>query len=108
MTTHSIGSPPGPRTLLPLIAAIGGALFQVGCHRIDSARADSSTAVTRPTIDARARSLELSTAQLQAIRIEPAQTAEFASESESVGSVSFDEDPAIVQAESTMLTAAAT
>jgi cobalt-zinc-cadmium efflux system membrane fusion protein len=90
-----------------LIAAIGSALFQVGCHRINSARADSSTAATPPPIDARARSLELSTAQLQAIRIEPVQTGEFAIESEAVGSVSFDEDPAIVQAESTLLTAAA-
>jgi len=102
-----MSSPPGPRTLLPLIAAIGGAVFQVGCHRINSARADSPTAATPPAIDARARSLELSTAQLQAIRIEPVQTGEFAIESEAVGRVGFDEDPAIVQAESTLLTAAA-
>jgi membrane fusion protein, heavy metal efflux system len=107
MTTHSFSSPRGPRTLVPLIAAIGSALLQVGCHRISSARTDSPPAATRPAIDARARTLELSTEQLQAIRIEPVQTSEFAIELEAVGSVSFEEDPAIVQAESSLLTAAA-
>jgi len=107
MTTHSFRSLRGPRTLLPLIATIGSALFQVGCHRISSARAVSPTASPRPAIDARARSLELSTNQLQAIRIEPVQTGEFAAEFEAVGSVSFEEDSAVVQAESSLLTAAA-
>ena len=107
MTTHSFSLLRVPRTLLPLIAAIGSALFQVACHRISSAQDDSAAASIRPAVDARARSLELSTDQLQAIRIEPVQTREFAIEFEAVGSVSFEEEPAIVQAESSLLTAAA-
>jgi membrane fusion protein, heavy metal efflux system len=105
MTTHTLLHV--ARTSLPLIAVLGSALFQVGCHRISSGGVDPPTASTRPAGDARARTLELSTDQLQAIRIEPVQTREFAFERESVGSVSFEEDPAIVQAESTLITAAA-
>jgi cobalt-zinc-cadmium efflux system membrane fusion protein len=107
MSTHCFTPLDHPRTLLAVIAAIGSALFQVGCHGDSSAQAASTTASTRPAIDVAARSLELSTDQLRAIRIEPVQTAEFATEFEAVGSVSFEEDPAIVQAESGLVTAAA-
>ena len=53
-------------------------------------------------------SVELSSAQLRAIRVEPVGTHPFPVEREAVGSVSFDEDPAIVEAESALVGAAAT
>lgn len=53
-------------------------------------------------------SMELSPGQLKAIKIEPVGKYLFPIEKEAVGSVSFDEDPAIVQAESTLIAAAAT
>jgi cobalt-zinc-cadmium efflux system membrane fusion protein len=52
--------------------------------------------------------VELSQSQLSAIKIEPVGTYLFPVVKEAVGSVSFDEDPALVQAESTLLGAAAT
>lgn len=52
--------------------------------------------------------LELSAAQLGALRITPAESRSFPVEKTAVGSISFDEDPAIVQAESTLIAAAAT
>jgi cobalt-zinc-cadmium efflux system membrane fusion protein len=52
--------------------------------------------------------VELSPSQLSAIKIEPVGTYRFPVEKEAVGSVSFDEDPAMVQAESTLLGAATT
>jgi len=108
MATHSFSSQTSWRTFVPLSAAIcAAALLQVGCHRTASAQTDSPPAPTQPAADARPGALELSTEQLQAIRIEPVQTSEFANELEAVGSVSFEEDPAIVQAESALLTAAA-
>ena len=52
--------------------------------------------------------VELSSNQLNAIKIGPVATQLFPVEREAVGSISFEEDPAIVQAESTLLGAAAT
>jgi cobalt-zinc-cadmium efflux system membrane fusion protein len=52
-------------------------------------------------------SLDLQPGQLDGLRIERVETHTFLVEKHAVGSVSFDEDPAIVQAESTLLTAAA-
>jgi cobalt-zinc-cadmium efflux system membrane fusion protein len=52
--------------------------------------------------------VELSSNQLNSIKIGPAETYRFPVEKEAVGTISFDEDPAIVQAESTLLSAAAT
>jgi membrane fusion protein, heavy metal efflux system len=57
--------------------------------------------------DARATSLDLEPGQLDAMRIERVATHSFPIEKQAVGSISFDEDPAIVQAESTLLTASA-
>lgn len=107
MTTHFLSSPKRRPTLLPLIVTLGCALFEGSCHRISAARADSPAASSPPAIDVSARSLELTTDQLHAIRIEPVQKGEFAFELEAVGSVSLEEDPTIVQAESSLLTAAA-
>jgi cobalt-zinc-cadmium efflux system membrane fusion protein len=53
-------------------------------------------------------SVELSPSQLNAIKIEPVGTYRFPVEKEAVGSISFDEDPATVQAESALVGAAAT
>ncbi|MGA9451253.1 MAG: efflux RND transporter periplasmic adaptor subunit [Verrucomicrobiia bacterium] len=52
--------------------------------------------------------MELSSNQLKAIKIGPVGTCLFPVEKEAVGSVSFEEDPSIVQAESTLIGAAAT
>ena len=66
--------------------------------------AASAGAGTAPPADV----LELSAEQLAAIRIEAVGTWRFAVERQAVGSVTFDEDPAIVAAESTLVGAAAT
>jgi cobalt-zinc-cadmium efflux system membrane fusion protein len=50
----------------------------------------------------------LSAEQRKAVKIEPVSTFAFVAESDTVGTVSFDEDPAVVQAESTLISAAAT
>ena len=52
--------------------------------------------------------LELTPAQLNAVGIAAAEMRSFAMEKTAVGSISFDEDPAIVQAESTLVAAAST
>jgi cobalt-zinc-cadmium efflux system membrane fusion protein len=52
--------------------------------------------------------VELSSNQLNAIKIGPVGTYFFPVEKDAVGSISFDEDPAVIQAESTLLAAAGT
>lgn len=66
-----------------------------------SAKLATAAAASPPTV-------ELSTSQLDAIRIAPVATYRFRIEQTELGSVAFAEDPAIVQAESTLLGAAAT
>ncbi len=88
-----------PRSLLILAMGLA-ALSQSGCHRSGSVQAS-------PVAAPPALSIDLTAAQLGAIRIEPAQTQAFAVESETVGSISFDEDPSVVQSESNLLTASA-
>jgi membrane fusion protein, heavy metal efflux system len=53
-------------------------------------------------------SVELSPSQLNAIKIEPLGSYLFPVEKEAVGNISFDEDPSTIQAESTLIGAAAT
>lgn len=65
---------------------------------------DTGEALTRANA---ANSLELSNEQRAALKIEPVGTYSFVIESEAIGTISFDEDPAIVQAESSLLSAAA-
>jgi membrane fusion protein, heavy metal efflux system len=60
-----------------------------------------------PPSEAHAASLDLQPGQVDALRIERVETRIFPLEKLAVGSISFDEDPAIVQAESTLVTAAA-
>jgi cobalt-zinc-cadmium efflux system membrane fusion protein len=57
--------------------------------------------------DTRPASLELQPGQLDGLRIAQVGTHSFPVEKQAVGSISFDEDPAIVQAESTLLSASA-
>jgi cobalt-zinc-cadmium efflux system membrane fusion protein len=91
----------GLPTFSLLIIALGfAALLQGGCQRTSSVQVEAAAAP-------QAQSIELAAAQLGAIRIEPAQSQGFAVESETVGSISFDEDPSVVQAESNLLTASA-
>jgi cobalt-zinc-cadmium efflux system membrane fusion protein len=92
------------------VAAIFAAtiFLQSGCSRGSSATENprqesnsTSNAPTEPTVD-------LSGDQLNAIKIEPVGTYLFPVEKEAVGSIGFDEDPSTVQAESTLVGAAAT
>jgi membrane fusion protein, heavy metal efflux system len=77
------------------------ALSQAGCQRAGTVPAEPAAAPPA------SRSIDLAAEQLGSIRIEAAQTQGFAVESETVGSISFDEDPSVVQAESNLLSAAA-
>lgn len=80
-----------------------------GCGKSENASAPQKSASTAATNAPQSEAaVELSPSQLNAIQIEPVGTYFFPIEREAVGSVSFDEDPAIVQAESTLLGAAAT
>jgi membrane fusion protein, heavy metal efflux system len=96
-----------PRHVLPVIAALGAAaLLTCGCQRNAAlSRADSATEAGTPAKPAKA--LELSDEQRAALKIEPVGTYNFVLESEAIGTISFDEDPAVVQAESNLLGAAA-
>ena len=88
-------------------AVIGLGLLASGCHRHPAAAsADPATTESRTT--AAAKALDLSAEQRDALKIEPVGTFAFVAESDTVGTVNFDEDPAVVQAESTLISAAAT
>jgi hypothetical protein len=82
-------------------------LFLLGCQRSPGPPPDKALPRAASASPASDPSVDLSTAQLQAIQIEPAGTRKFPVEFEAVGSISFEEDPAIVQAESVLLTAQA-
>jgi cobalt-zinc-cadmium efflux system membrane fusion protein len=96
------------RCLLRVIAALGGAaLLTCGCQRNAAlSRVEPAAAEADPPARA-AKTLELSDEQRAALKIEPVGTHDFVVESETNGTISFDEDPAVVQAESTLLGAAA-
>jgi cobalt-zinc-cadmium efflux system membrane fusion protein len=107
MTKHSSASPQGSSS--PLLAAAAGfaALLQIGCQQSGTAQAGPGAPAGESRSAPLAQSIELTATQIGAIRIEAVATRVFAVESESVGSVGFDEDPAVIQAESTLLAAAA-
>jgi len=97
---------PAGRILL-ISASIGLALLGFGCRRSGGpSGADPGPAGPGP-VAAAAKALDLSPEQRSAVKIEPVGTFSFAVESETVGTVSFDEDPAVIQAESTLIGAAA-
>jgi cobalt-zinc-cadmium efflux system membrane fusion protein len=88
--------------LATLAAALGS-----GCSRGESAAATSLAA--RPTVSKPPeKTVDLTPEQLSAITIAPVGTRLFDVEKEALGSITFDEDPAIVEAEATLIGAAAT
>lgn len=87
--------------LLAAIAAVAGVS---GCTRTSGAVPASSVAAA----PAPSTTVELSASQAGELQIAPAGTFQFPVEKSELGSVAFVEDPAIVQAESTLLSAAAT
>jgi cobalt-zinc-cadmium efflux system membrane fusion protein len=97
---------PAVRVVL-ISASIGLALLAFGCRRsAEPSGADPGTAGPGPAAPA-AHTLDLSPEQCRALKIEPVATFSFVVESETVGTVSFDEDPAVIQTESTLISAAA-
>jgi membrane fusion protein, heavy metal efflux system len=102
---------PGARTHLRVALIAAGLLAASALPGCGASRA-AATGTAPPTHGAGsappADILELSPDQLSAIRIEPVGTWRFAVERRAVGSISFDEDPAVVAAESTLVGAAAT
>jgi len=94
------------------LALIAAGLIAAGALPGCGASRAAGTGTTPPAQGAGtprpADTLELAPDQLGAIRIEPVGTWRFAVERRAVGSVTFDEDPAIVAAESTLVGAAAT
>jgi membrane fusion protein, heavy metal efflux system len=96
-----------PWRLLRVTAALGAAaLLTWGCQRNAALpRADPGAAAGAPANAATA--LELSDEQRTTLKIEPVGAYDFVVESEAVGTISFDEDPAVVQAESNLLSAGA-
>jgi len=89
-------------------AATAAAALATGITPVGRATSAAPSSVQTPSRQAQpTTSLDLPPAQLGALRIERAETRSFPIEKQAVGSISFEEDPAIVQAESTLLAAAA-
>lgn len=80
------------------------AFLVTGCNQ--SADTDAPDQTSNPQISG--NTVELSGDQLNAIKIAPVGTYPFPIEEEAVGTIFFDEDPNTVQAESTLIGAAAT
>jgi membrane fusion protein, heavy metal efflux system len=95
-----------PRRILLVATSLcaAGALAS-GCHRSDATPATDPT--THGAGATTATTLELTTGQLNSIKLEPVGSFSFPLEFEAVGTVSFDEDPAVIQSEATLLSAAA-
>lgn len=88
-------------------AAIGLALLVCGCRRSPGPSGAEPGAARPGPAAAAAKALDLSPEQRSVLRIEAVGTFSFVVESETVGTVSFDEDPAVIQAESSLISAAA-
>lgn len=89
--------------LVPWLQSCGG-----NASRAQAAVPDSSPAPAAASSTAGPPSVELSASQLDTVHVAPAAMHSFPVELTEIGSVAFTEDPAIVQAESTLLGAAAT
>jgi cobalt-zinc-cadmium efflux system membrane fusion protein len=90
---------------------IATGLLTSGCGRSQGSDAGAgvdSNATANSNAAPGEATVELSSNQLNSVKIGPVETYRFPVEKEAVGSVSFEEDPAIVQAESTLVGAAAT
>jgi cobalt-zinc-cadmium efflux system membrane fusion protein len=95
-----------PRRILLVATSLcaAGALAS-GCHRSDAAsESDPTTHASGATT---ATTLELTAGQLNSIKLEPVESSSFPLEFEAVGTVSFDEDPAVIQSEAILISAAA-
>lgn len=90
-----------------LLAGIAAIAAVSGCTRTSGAMAASS-APPASSAPAPSTTVKLSAGQAGELRIAPAGTFRFPIEKPELGSVAFAEDPAIVQAESALLGAAAT
>ncbi len=101
-------SPGGPRASRAfcgiLLAGIVATIAICGCSRTSGAIASASA----PAVPVRPPTVELSASKAGELLIAPVGTHRFRIEKSELGSVAFAEDPAIVQAESTLLGAAAT
>jgi membrane fusion protein, heavy metal efflux system len=96
-----------PGRILLISALIGLVLLAFGCHRsAGPSGADPGTSGPRPAAPV-AKTLDLSPEQRSSLKIEAVGTFSFVADSETVGTVGFDEDPAVIQAESTLISAAA-
>jgi membrane fusion protein, heavy metal efflux system len=89
------------------VALVCIAAAAVSIHLLAASSSGPTHAPSPRTPDVRAASLDLEPGQLSGLRIEHVETHSFPIEKRAVGSISFDEDPAIVQAESTLVSAAA-
>lgn len=103
------GGPGTPSAALGWLLA-GAALVAgiSGCARASSAAANAPVAVAAAPASAPSTTVELSASQASGLQVASARTFQFPIEKTELGSVAFAEDPAIVQAESTLLGAAAT
>ncbi len=88
--------------LVPCLESCGGDASRAQAAISDRPPSVAASGVTAPP------SVELSASQVDTIRVAPAALHRFPVEMTEIGSVAFTEDPAIVQAESTVLGAAAT
>jgi cobalt-zinc-cadmium efflux system membrane fusion protein len=88
-----------PHSTMALAACL---LVLQGCSRRLAESAAPAAA------DASADTVELSLQQQRAVKVQPAASYRFALRTRALGTIAFDEDLAIVQAESTLLAAAAT
>jgi cobalt-zinc-cadmium efflux system membrane fusion protein len=78
-----------------------------GCRKSENLNTARASAESTSKAGQSEAAIQLSPSQLNAIKIERVENHFFPVEREAVGSVSFDEDPAIVQAESTLIGAVA-
>jgi hypothetical protein len=95
-----------PRAKIAALAITAAVIWVTGCGRGDDAAAPPPTA---PGANASGPpTIQLSGDQLNSIKIGTVGTHLFPVEKEAVGNIFFDEDPNTVQAESTLISAAAT
>lgn len=91
-----------------LAVSLSGAAMLSGCGRTSLAAPPTTPAAAASSASSLPSAVDLSASQLDAISVASVATFRFAVEKTEPGSVAFAEDPAIVQAESTLLSAAAT
>jgi cobalt-zinc-cadmium efflux system membrane fusion protein len=90
-----------------VVVALGCLVAALASIHHPASSTEPSEAAQSRLPDSRAATLDLASGQIDGLRIGRVETHLFSVEKHAVGSISFDEDPAIVQAEATVLTAAA-